>query len=72
MVSYVLLVRKGLSKMMQLFQKNLSKAQQQQKRWYDSNACFCEFNPGDQVLVLLPSLINKLWTQSQGPYETKR
>ena len=71
-VSYVLLVRERLSKMTELIQKNLSKAQQQQKRWYDSNARSHEFNPGDQVLVLLPSSTNKLWVQWQGPYEIKR
>ena len=70
-VSYVLLVRERLSKMTELVQKNLSKAQQQQKRWYDSNARSHEFNPGDQVLVLLPSSTNKLWVQWQGPYEIK-
>ena len=57
--------------MTELVQKNLSKAQQQQKRWYDSNAHSREFNPGDQVLVLLPSSTNKLWAQWQGPYEIK-
>ena len=71
-VSYVLLVRERLSKMTELVQKNLSKAQQQQKRWYDSNARSREFNPGDRVLVLLPSSTNKLWAQWQGPYEIKR
>ena len=71
-VSYMLLVRERLSRMTELVQENLSRAQRQQKRWYDSNACPCEFRPGDKVLVLLPSSTNKLWAQWQGPYEVKR
>lgn len=56
----------------QLVQKDLSKAQQQQKRWYDNNACSREFNPGNQVMVLLLSSTYKLWAQWQGSYQIKR
>ena len=52
--------------MTELVQKNLSKAQQQQKRWYDSNA------RSIQETGLLPSLTNKLWVQWEGPCEIKR
>jgi len=62
-VSYMLLVRERLSRMTELVQENLSRAQHQQKRWYDSNARPSEFRPGDKVLVLLPSSTNKLWAQ---------
>jgi len=71
-VSYMLLVRERLLKMTELVQENLSRAQRQQKRWYDSNALSREFSPGDRVLVLLPSSTNKLWAQWQRSYEVKR
>lgn len=38
-VSYMLLVRERLSRMTEVVQENLSRAQHQQKRWYDSNTC---------------------------------
>ena len=62
-VSYVLLVRERLARMAELAQENLGRAQQQQKRWYDTNARSRTFHPGDQVLVQLPSSTNKLWAQ---------
>ena len=67
---YVLLLRGCQG--WQLVQKNLSKAQQQQKRWYDNNARCREFNPGDQVTVLLLSSTYKQWVQWQGSYQIKR
>ena len=57
---------------MKLVQENLSRAQRQQKEWYDRNARSREFQPGDQVLVLLPTSTNKLLAQWQGPYEVVR
>ena len=68
MVSYLLAIREKLEKMTELVQENLSKAQKQQKAWYDQNARSREFQPGDQVLVLLPTYTNKLVAQRQGPY----
>ena len=67
-VSYVLMMREKLSRMTQLVQKNLSRAQANQKQWYDHTARSREFNPGDKVLVLLPTSTNKLRAQRQGPY----
>jgi hypothetical protein len=54
-VSYILMIRERLEKMAEVVQENLSKAQRQQKEWYDKNARSWEFQPGDQVLVLLPT-----------------
>ena len=67
-VSYVLMMREKLSTMTQLVQGNLSRAQANQKQWYDQTARSREFNPGDKVLVLLPTSTNKLRAQWQGPY----
>ena len=42
------------------------------KQWYDQNTHQRKFQAGDQVLVLLPSLISKLLAQWQDPYEVIR
>ena len=68
-VSYVLLTREKLTKMTELVQQNLAQAQERQKNWYDRNARVREFQPGDQILVLLPTATSKLLAQWQGPYE---
>ena len=71
-VLYVLAVRERLARMTELVQENLAKAQKQQKSWYDRNARSREFEPGDQVLVLLPAATSKLLAQWQGPYKVTR
>ena len=55
--------------MTELVHKNLSKAQEKQKTWYDKKARVREFEPGDPVLVLLPTSSSKLLAQWQGPYQ---
>ena len=55
--------------MTELVQQNLAQAQERQKNWYDRNAHVREFQPGDQILVLLPTATSKLLAQWQGPYE---
>ena len=47
---------------------DLAKAQKRQKRWYDENARERRFEPGEQVLVLLPTDMSKLLAQWHGPY----
>ena len=71
-VSYILAIREKLEKMTELVQENLSRAQKQQKEWYDRNARSREFEAGDRVLVLLPTSANKLLARWQGPYEVVR
>ena len=71
-VSYVLSVQEKLAKMSALVGKNLTRAQQNQKKWYDRHARDREDQPGELVLVLLPSLTIKLQAQWQGPYPVLR
>lgn len=71
-VSYVLKMREKLARMTELVQENLAKAQTRQKEWYDRTARSREFNPGDRVLVLLPTSTHKLRAQWQGPYDIIR
>ena len=68
-VSHKLLTRERLKSMSELVQRNLSRTQESQKKWYDQSARIREFHPGDRVLVLLPTLTNKPLAQWQGPYQ---
>ena len=67
-VAYVLKMRDRLAEMSEIVQENLSRAQQTQKQWYDRTARTRKFNPGDRVLVLLPTSTHKLRAQWQGPF----
>ena len=71
-ISYVLSMREKLARMSELVGQNMKEAQQNQKKWYDRNARVRDFEPGEQVLVLLPTLANKLQAQCQGPYQVLR
>ena len=68
-VSYILSTREKLKQMSDIFQENVQKSQDTQKRWYDKNTRFREFRPGDLVLVLLPTASSKLLAQWIGPYQ---
>ena len=72
-VSHILSIREKLEKMSELARQNLLSSQKAQKRWYDQTARERSFQPGDQVLILLPTTANKLTAEWQGPYRiTKR
>ena len=71
-VSYVLLMQQRPSELRDTVAVNLQQSQNFQKTWYDQNACNQEFNPGDEVLVLLPTSTNKLLAKWQGPYTITR
>ena len=71
-VSYVMTVQERLAKLSELVRDNLTQAQQTQKAWYDRHARNREFQPGDHVLVLLPTCARKLLAEWQGPYPVLR
>ena len=56
-VSYVLSMREKITQMMEIVHENLSQSQAEQKRWYDRTAREREFQPNEEVLVLLPTSI---------------
>lgn len=68
-VSHVLAMRDKLSSMAELVKVNLEDAQRKQKTWYDQTARERAFEPGDQVLVLLPTSTNKMLAKWHGPYK---
>ena len=71
-VSYVLTMQERLAAIRDVVHENLQNAQTTQKEWYDRNARNREFQPGDQVLVLLPTSTNKLLAEWCGPYPVIR
>ena len=68
LTSYVLEMRKRLTTMQEVVQKNLSQAQSKQKRSYDVRSSNRHFDMGDKVLLLLPTPGSKLEIKWQGPY----
>ena len=71
-VSYVMMVQERLQKLRDIVHENLQDAQNTQKQCYDRNARHCEFRPGSQVLILLPTSSNKLLAEWRGPYQVVR
>ena len=71
-VSYVLTIQERLKKLRDIVQENLKAAQATQKAWYDRHSRDRAFNPGDKVLVLLPTSTNRLLASWRGPYPVVR
>ena len=61
-----------LAKMSETARENSTQARKKQKQWYDQNAREWKFEPGEQVLVLLPTSMSKLLAQWQGLYPVLR
>lgn len=68
-VDYVLRMRDKLEQLTTLAHENLAKAQAQQKTWYDRSARSRSFEPGQKVMLLLPSAESSLLAKWQGPFE---
>ena len=71
-LSYITEVRDRLVEMADLAQENVETAQQTQKKYYDRSARDRSFEPGDQVLLLLPTSPRKLEAAWQGPFRVLR
>uniref|UniRef100_A0A3Q1EX45 Gypsy retrotransposon integrase-like protein 1 n=2 Tax=Acanthochromis polyacanthus TaxID=80966 RepID=A0A3Q1EX45_9TELE len=67
-VQFVLQMRDRLAQYREEAKVNLKEAQQKQKLWYDKQARTRNFEPGQKVLLLLPSSNSKLLAKWQGPY----
>ena len=72
MVSYILAIQDKLASMADLVGKNMKKAQETQKHWYDRNAREKTLEPGERVFFLLPTSSNKLLAQWQGSYTVEK
>lgn len=71
-VSYVLKMREKLDQLSTLAHDNQIRSQSRQKTWYDRNARLRTFQPGQKVLLLLPSSESSLLAKWQGPFEVLR
>ena len=66
---YVFERREKLEDILKIAHSKLQKAQHTGKHYYDRSAKVRKFNPGDKVLVLLPTDHNKLLIHWKGPYD---
>ena len=66
---YVFELREKLEDTLKIAHEELQKAQKKGKHYYDRKTKVRKFQPGDKVLVLLPTDHNKLLMQWKGPYE---
>uniref|UniRef100_A0A3Q1GC55 Gypsy retrotransposon integrase-like protein 1 n=1 Tax=Acanthochromis polyacanthus TaxID=80966 RepID=A0A3Q1GC55_9TELE len=71
-LTYVLQMREKMEQTTRLVKKHMEKAQRCQRTWYDQAARERSFSPGQQVLLLLPTVENKLLAKWQGPYNVLR
>lgn len=65
-------MKRKLNRLGEWAHQNLGEAQEGQRNRYDSKIQPREFEPGEKVLLLLPSSDTKLVTRWQGPYEVTR
>ena len=66
---YVLELRERLESTCKLAHDELRKAQENQHKWFNKKARAKHLKEGDQVLLLLPTKLNKLEMQWQGPFD---
>ena len=66
---YVLELRERLESTCKLAHDELRKAQGNQHKWFNKKAKAKHLKEGDQVLLLLPTKLNKLEMQWQGPFD---
>lgn len=69
---YVLQMREKMEQLSQLVHQNMEKAQVRQKHSFDKQARARVFQPGQEVVLLLPTSDNKLLTRWQGPFKVLR
>lgn len=72
LIDYVCNFRFRLHRACELAKTNMSAAQSRMKCWFDKRARKRSFNPGDQVLLLLPVPGSALQARYSGPYTVKK
>lgn len=68
-IQHVLNMKKCIERVTPIVKEHLGKAQTAQKDLYDQRAKRQVFNPGDRVMLLVPTPESKLFAKWQGPYE---
>ena len=69
---HMIAMHERLQEMSDVVKVAAESAQKRQKGYYDQHARKRVLSPGDKVLVLLPSLANKLKLEWVGPYQVLR
>uniref|UniRef100_A0A8C5PW96 Gypsy retrotransposon integrase-like protein 1 n=1 Tax=Leptobrachium leishanense TaxID=445787 RepID=A0A8C5PW96_9ANUR len=69
LIEHISQMRERISKVMPLVQEHLQKAQEAQKRVYNRSAKLRQFQVGDRVAVLIPTVESRFLAKWQGPYE---
>uniref|UniRef100_A0A9J8B9T8 ribonuclease H n=1 Tax=Cyprinus carpio carpio TaxID=630221 RepID=A0A9J8B9T8_CYPCA len=67
-LEYIKAMRERIDRVMPLVREHMSKAQQDQQRLFNRAAQPREFQPGDYVMVLVPTSACKFLARWQGPY----
>ncbi|XP_068121096.1 uncharacterized protein [Hyperolius riggenbachi] len=68
-VEHVLQMQDRITAVMPIVQEHMRQAQEAQSRIYNRGARLRVFEPGDRVLVLVPTAESKFLAKWQGPYE---
>uniref|UniRef100_A0A8C5PSV7 Integrase catalytic domain-containing protein n=1 Tax=Leptobrachium leishanense TaxID=445787 RepID=A0A8C5PSV7_9ANUR len=68
-IEHISMMQDRIAAVMPLVQEHMEQAQEAQKRVYNRGAKVRSFNPGDRVLVLVPTVESKFLAKWQGPYE---
>uniref|UniRef100_A0A8C5PVR5 Integrase catalytic domain-containing protein n=1 Tax=Leptobrachium leishanense TaxID=445787 RepID=A0A8C5PVR5_9ANUR len=68
-VKHIAQMQDRIEKVMSIVKSHLQQAQHAQARVYNRSAKVRTFNPGDRVLVLVPTVESKFLAQWKGPYE---
>ena len=71
-LSYVMSLRNRMETAKELVEENTRVAQVKQKAYYDQKTRELNLQPGDKVLLLLPSSTKKFVARWQGPYQVTR
>ena len=69
---YVVELRERLDQTLKIAKETLENSQARYKKYFDKKAKDRSFQPGDHVLVLLPTNNNKLLMQWKGPYNVEK
>ena len=69
---YAVELRETLNQTLKIAKESLVNSQARYKKYFDKKAKDRSFQPGDQMLILLPTNNNKLLLQWKGPYNVEK
>lgn len=69
LIEHISLMQDRIAAVMPLVQEHMEQAQEAPRRLYNRGAKTRVFNPGDRLLVLVPTVESKFLEKWQGPFE---